>query len=694
MAESDNKKIKIFVSHTAGADNVLIDNPLFENVCGGAAYTKKSTGANVTDTGNVQNTGIHGDDTGDNISELNRHFSEYSVIYWAWKNQDCDYYGLCHYRRFLSFAEKKLKASGLRQVNFDGITPATIKEAGLDDASNMRRIIEDYDMIVPYEHNVVKHDCGDNRIKTVKQFWLRYHASYLKESEFDLILDLINRHNPEYYRDALEYMDQLNFRGFNCFVMKKEIFNEFCNYAFPMLFEFEEKCDRTGNSVLSNRNTGYAGEWFFSIFVYHKLKEGSCKIKETQLVVFSDTRKNEPIKPAFEKDSLPIAFSVSDINAHRVAATIQSIIDTKDPATNLDFILLNAGNTVDKWRNHLLAKELETILLLQGKRKDVSIRTYNPANEIGRIELRHHVKIVLKERYFGVLLPFILKNYDRVLYISDTMLCRGDLAKLLNKKISDTRDKEDNEDNSQHGTNAGISATCDLNYIAMANGFIPGYKEKIITRLGIKNIKNPLSIFSSDVIFYEPDKVRKHFDLEESVDKILNLAAQGKQPTTTEAFNLIYHGFIEPLPQKYNAFEYLEPDYPAVCEYIPQELDKGTEGAILVNLRGMHQVTRDLKLPVVKEYFGYAKKTPFYEEHLLDAAYPAIFKKEKKYVKRVHYKQLNEEYCDAHRSIEQAMADKYFPMGSPIRNVIDAVLPKNSRRQELVKTVIKDVIKR
>ena len=43
-----------------------------------------------------------GDDNGDHISGKNRTFCELTAIYWAWKNLDDDFIGLCHYRRYFA----------------------------------------------------------------------------------------------------------------------------------------------------------------------------------------------------------------------------------------------------------------------------------------------------------------------------------------------------------------------------------------------------------------------------------------------------------------------------------------------------------------------------------------------------------------------------------------------------------------
>ncbi|MDR0643885.1 MAG: DUF4422 domain-containing protein, partial [Treponema sp.] len=81
--------IKIFVSHRIDKDSETINNPLFYPVRCGAVFDEREDKPNIP-----------GDDTGDNISEKRLSYCELTVQYWAWKNVEADYYGLCHYRRY------------------------------------------------------------------------------------------------------------------------------------------------------------------------------------------------------------------------------------------------------------------------------------------------------------------------------------------------------------------------------------------------------------------------------------------------------------------------------------------------------------------------------------------------------------------------------------------------------------------
>lgn len=175
-----------------------------------------------------------GDDTGDNISSKNASFCELTAQYWAWKNvQDVDYVGLAHYRRFF---ETK-------------ITPENIDDL----------LGENNDIML----------C--TRLYTRKTIGVR--LSYFTCCE-DLAIfnDCIKKVSPDYYEDAQCILNGNVISPYNMFVMRKELFDKFCEWQFAILSEVDGYI-KPGGYLRTRRNVGYLAESLLYIFAYHnKLK--------------------------------------------------------------------------------------------------------------------------------------------------------------------------------------------------------------------------------------------------------------------------------------------------------------------------------------------------------------------------------------------------------------------------------------
>ncbi|HFW6597790.1 TPA: DUF4422 domain-containing protein, partial [Campylobacter jejuni] len=198
-----------------------------------------------------------GDDTGENISCLNRYFNELTGIYWAWKNYEKlgnpDYIGFVHYRRHFIF-DQNIKLGSLKK-HWTGYS--YLFQYFNDDYKNIinPKLLDNitlYDIIAPqkltFEQDVV---WTNKKVKMLKECFLSYNEddSILEEIQ-KLIYDL----KPEYKDLALHFKEQLFYHPANMFIMKRELFFEMCNFVFTISLPLYDKLkDRLENGILWSR---------------------------------------------------------------------------------------------------------------------------------------------------------------------------------------------------------------------------------------------------------------------------------------------------------------------------------------------------------------------------------------------------------------------------------------------------------
>lgn len=274
----DRPDIKIFVSRRIDVDSVLVDNPLYVPVRCGAVFDKENPH------------GLSGDDTGDSISDKRGSFCEFTVQYWAWKNVQADYYGLCHYRRYLSFSNRNYQTADHGLVPCAVLSPGSMERFGLLDGQTMAAEIAQYDLIIPQPAFVERMPLPHGRAGTVRQLWAAHDGIFFEKTVIDRMFCLIEELTPEYSAAAKEYFSGNLHRGYNCYVMKSELFDRLCRLQFPIMEALERELDTTGYTAGMRRTPAYVGEMLFGIFLHQVLHHEQWRVSQRQLVLFGETR--------------------------------------------------------------------------------------------------------------------------------------------------------------------------------------------------------------------------------------------------------------------------------------------------------------------------------------------------------------------------------------------------------------------
>lgn len=642
----DKPDIKIFVSHRIDLDSETIDNPLYVNVRCGATFDDRE---GIT---------MLGDDTGDNISYKKNKLSELTVQYWAWKNIQADYYGLCHYRRYLSFASQLYDGDSQGLVHEKTIDSYSIKKHMLDHPELMQEEIVQYDAITFEPYDVRPHFVNNPK-KTVYQYW-KDHRHFLNYQDMDTMLDILFQKFPDYTIVAKEYMNQYTFLGYNCFILKRDLFLDLCEFEFSILDEMEKRLETSTED--KGRTLAYLSELLFSIWMHKNVfSNKQCKFAIKQLAVFEETEVKRPVlKPAFEYNNIPVVLISSEYYIPYLAVMLKSIILNKSEKNNYDIIILNNG---------ISSKTQKRLLRMVSGIDNFSVRFYNAKRCFEKANFYVSNAVYSDVNYYRIFIPWLFPDYEKMIVMDSDIIMLTDIANLYEENIPEGK---------------YISAAQDIIYKGMLNPSDPQHYE--YTKKVLK-MRDPYEYVNSGVMLLALDRMRK--GLKE--DELLTFFTKNNfRIQEQDAINAFFQSMIHFLDIKWNYCTETN-DYISACVYYCpceakqkyQSIDVYSNNKpYLLHYANQPKPWTDPTTQYADEFWKVARETPYYEELLGRLGDARVWDVRC----ATHDLQLRNGVFDT-RTPARRFADKILPNGTWRREFAKKLLPKGSLRWRFCKQI-------
>lgn len=613
------KKIKIAVA--CHKPSVLPNNPLLMPVQVGAAVAAKRMN------------GMKHDDEGDNISKKNPQYCELTAQYWTWKNVEADYYGLCHYRRFLCFRAVEAPRNLRGQIESAAITPFSLNRFGLENEAEMRDVIEANDIVCGPLQDVRRLYTPRGNQPTALRHWIAHDRALIMKKDLECMLEILDSVSPELGSVAREYLNGKQFLGFNCFVMRKELFQQMCSIEFEVLEKLETKVDLNYYNQQLSRIYGFMGEIICSSYIYWIEKNKKYRVQHLPLVYFNYTDPLPEISPV-DDNSIPVFFDFSREQTFLAAAPLKSFLDHTEAEHRYDLIVIT--QKADSYVQGELAQ-------LCTDYKNVSIRFMDAGLWMS----------ILSEEFQTVpyllpYLPWILLQYKRILVYGPKVLFADSIVPLWETHKS---------------TSAMVCAPSDILMLARINDIYPETEENYVSA----QLKNPYEYFFSDSMLWNLEAMRTKFDVSDVKSASVNTLGQLR--SCKEILNVLCSGALEKIGQKYNVVYSTDSNLQYQLPYAPcmdyLNLLNAQKSPVVISYL-FDTPWFSFENPVSKLFWNAVRNTSFYEQ-------------------TISY--MIERKVDVAKE-DRDILNKLFPRGKSMRGILSRFFPKGSRRNAFVKRVL------
>lgn len=583
--------------------------------------------------------GMLHDDDGDNISSRNRSYCELTAQYWAWKNSDADYYGFFHYRRYFSFDPGLNRDDGWGNIVYDQIDKNVIQECRLDPKS-MRELITSYDVICVKGRKLQP----SAPIGKAMDIYHEYGAALSQHREdLDITLQVLLEKYPEFESDAKEYMGSSIAHECNMFIMKREIFHEYAEWLFNILFEVEKRIDTTWYSVEEYRVMGYLAERLCGVYCHHLKKQATVRAFELPKTLFLSTAPHETLSPAYP-DGVPIVLSANNRFAPYLDVMIRSVIANALEKRNYDIIILY--NDISEKNRNMIQSAAESF-------PNIAIRFIRVSEyfDSSKLFVDQHLSV---ETYYRLIIPDIMPDYHKILYLDCDMVADRDVAELFDMDL---------------GGNI-IGAVKDIDVAGQIKRNINDWSSYAAKTLGLECV---FDYFQAGALILNLDKLRKTA----SSEKMIRMALEHSYRChDQDILNMVCKNQVTYIPQQWNVLmNWREPGrsrmqiLQAAPRALFEEYTAARRQPYLIHFAGYQKPWDVVDCDFAEYFWKYAKLSPYY---------PVLLRQ----IKRCFAEEQNTKEPEAVTYNQESL----------LRRISVNLLPYGSGRREWVKKIYKRVI--
>lgn len=580
--------IKIFVSHSPNHhDSEIKNSNIYVNVEAGAALSNREA--------------ICGDNIGDNISIKNPAYCELTTQYWAWKNQDADYYGFCHYRRYFSFNPLPLRESRWYRVELPVFSIQAIMDICADD-STIQSIVPEYDFMVAK-------GIDTRLLNGSKNVFEHYsESSVLNIEDLETVLQIIKEKYPQILFAAHKYIYGHTFYPCNMFIAKRDLFEEYSAFLFDILEEFEKRRDISNYSKESLRTPGHLGERILGIYYTYLKETKKYRLKELQQVFFNNVNSFPDI--LYEEKNIPIVLAANNKYVPILDVCIQSIADHSKEKNHYSLYILHTNIATD--RQNAIERQLRNY-------PNITIYFIDVSTFICNYQLKAKAHIST-ETFYRFLILELLKNYKKAVYLDCDTIVQEDIANLYHIDIGDHL----------------VGAALDPDFIGQC------HKKNCDTREYAENILkiNPLNYFQAGILVLNIEALRKNF----TVDFLLTMAEDIRyRYSDQDVLNIICKNKWYNIGMRWNLLT--DCDHTRISDvisyapkYILEEYENARKDPAVVHFAGFMKPWNKLGEDYGELFWNIARKTFYYEEllYILQSGPPSPQNKDEKKIIAVY----------------------------------------------------------